>query len=149
MTPKPRRLSARKDPSPSPADDRWQMWLPNCERPLEHPALSSVPAELHLKPTAEPTAPPTRVIAVISDRYGAEAARTLRDEGISEVIAWSWKLPERVAAKLEADGIGVVFGFHTEHEVEAARHRRSGAPDPMTVQLAELEAAAGLDLEAA
>ena len=151
MTPKPRRLSPRKDGSPSPADgdDRWRMWLPNCERPLEHPALFSVPAEMHREPSAEPSAPPRRVIAVVSDRYGAEAARTLRDEGVSEVIAWSWRLPERVAANLEADGVGVVFGFHTEREVEAARHRRSGASDPMTAQLAELEEATGLDREAA
>lgn len=151
MTPKPRRLSARKDPSPDPVDvdDRWRMWLPNCERPLEHPALSSVPAELHREPATEPTAPPPRVIAVASDRYGAEAARALRDDGTSEVIVWSWRLPERVAANLEADGIGVVFGFHTERDVETARHRRSGAPDQMTVRLAELEEAAGLDREAA
>ena len=149
MTPRPRRLS-REDPNPADASKRWRMWFPSCERPLEHPAVSSLPAELHLKPSPEPTAPPPqRVIAVASDRYGAQAARTLREEGTSEVIVWSWRLPERVAAELEAEGIGVVFGYHTEDEVETARHKRSGAPDQMTIQLAELEEAAGLDREAA
>ena len=151
MTPRPRRLSAREAPSPPSADNdgRWQMWLPNCERPLEHPALFSVPATLHRKPSVEqPELPPQRVIAVISDRYGAKAARTMTEEGTSEVIVWSWRLPERLAAELEADGIGVVLGYHTEREVEAAQHRRRGAADQMTVRLAELEELAGLDSEA-
>lgn len=148
MTPKPRRLSAGEKPTP-PDDDRWQMWLPNCERPLEHPALSSLPAELHIKPSLElPSVPPRRVIAVISDGFGAQAARTMREKSVSDVIAWSWRLPERAAADLQADGIGVVFGFHTADEVEAAEHCRRGTSDPLTVQLAELEELAGLDREA-
>lgn len=152
MAPKPRRLSSRPDPSlaADEADDRWQMWLPGFEHPLEHRALSSLPAALHRKPSLDqPSVPPPRVIAVISDRYGAQATRTLRDEGTSEVIAWSWRLPERVAAELETDGIGVVFGYHTEDDLEVAQLRRRGAPDPMTAQLAELEEIAGLDSEAA
>ena len=152
MAPRPRRLSPRPDPSPTSdeGDDRWQMWLPGCEQPLEHAAMASLPAALHRKPSMDqPAVPPTRVIAVVSDRYGAQAARTLRDEGTSEVIAWSWRLPERLAAELETDGIGVVFGYHTEDDVEAAQLRRRGAPDPMTAQLAELEEIAGLDSEAA
>ena len=150
MGSRPRRLSARVDPSETPADTdtRWQMWLPHCEQPHEHPALSSIPAGLHHKPTRDqPTVPPRRVIAVISDRYGAKAAKTMKGEGTSEVIAWSWRLPERVAAELEADGIGVVFGYHTEAEVEVAQHRRRGAADQMTVRLAELEELAGLGHE--
>ncbi|MYA40473.1 MAG: hypothetical protein F4Z31_01590 [Gemmatimonadetes bacterium] len=151
MTPKPRRLSPGEDPGATPLDDdRWQMWLPNCERPLEHPAVSSIPAELHLKPSkAVPEVPPKRVVAVVSDLYGAQAARTIREEGVSEVIAWSWRLPERIAANLEADGIGVVFGFHTADELEAAQHKRRGTSDHLTLQLAELEELAGLDSEAA
>ena len=151
MAPKHRRLSAGAAPSEAPSDPdlRWRMWLPNCERPLDHPALSSIPAKMHLVPSQDqPEVPPPRVIAIISDRYGAKAARTMREEGISEVIAWSWRLPERIAAELEADGIGIVFGFHTEHDVEAAQYRRSGSADQMTERLAELEELIGLDNEA-
>ena len=121
----------------------WVLWV-RTHNPNTHPAVQRAPGNLY--PLASLPAPgidpPKKIVLLCESLLDAEFARGLTNEGKSEVVVWSWMLPESIAADLENEGLPVVFGYHTDEDLTAALR---GQPNqPTATSLMQLEQQTGL-----